>query len=104
MQAHSENYSIDPDKIGVIGASAGAYLVALLGTTGEIPELEGTVGNPNFSSKIQVVFGIAAPAFGPSTSSERFSMFGLGEEEYHLLSPYHNIDQSSAPYISSSWH
>lgn len=23
-------------------------------------------------------------------------MFGLGEEGFHLLSPYHNIDQSSA--------
>ena len=97
MRANAESYNIDPNKIGVLGASAGAYLVALLGTTGEIPELEGTGGNPNFSSKVQAVFSIATPVFGPSTSPERISMFGLSEEEFHLLSPYHNTDQSSAP-------
>ena len=37
MRANAENYSIDPDKIGVLGVSAGAYLVALLGITREIP-------------------------------------------------------------------
>lgn len=97
IRANAENYNIDPDKIGAIGASAGAYLVALLGTTGEMPELEGTGGNPNFSSTIQAVFGIATPAFGPSTSPERIAGLGFTEEEFNLLSPYQNIDQSSAP-------
>ena len=97
MRANAEKYNLDPDKIGAIGASAGAYLVALLGTTGEVPELEGTGGNPNFSSTIQAVFGIATPALGPSTSPERMARFGFTKEEFNLLSPYQNIDQSSAP-------
>tara|TARA_B110000503_G_scaffold122828_2_gene187814 strand:+ start:1293 stop:2474 length:1182 start_codon:yes stop_codon:yes gene_type:complete len=97
VRANAEKYNLDPDKIGAIGASAGAYLVALLGTTGEVPELEGTGGNPNFSSTIQAVFGIATPALGPSTSPERMARFGFTKEEFNLLSPYQNIDQSSAP-------
>jgi acetyl esterase/lipase len=35
LRAHSSEYNLDPDNIGVIGASAGGHLVALLGTADE---------------------------------------------------------------------
>lgn len=44
LRAHAKEYHIDPDKIGVFGASAGGHLVALLGTSGSAKEIEGTVG------------------------------------------------------------
>lgn len=34
LRANAEKYNIDPNRIGVWGASAGGHLVALLGTTG----------------------------------------------------------------------
>jgi len=33
LRAHSSDYNIDPDRIGVVGASSGGHLAALLGTT-----------------------------------------------------------------------
>lgn len=44
LRANAEKYHLDPNKIGVTGTSAGGHLVAMLGTTGEVPELEGTLG------------------------------------------------------------
>src|SRR5262245_13775516 len=34
LRAHAKKYNIDPDHVGVGGASAGGHLVALLGTSG----------------------------------------------------------------------
>ena len=62
LRAHAEEYHIDPDRIGVWGASAGGHLVAMLGTAGDAKELEGDGENANVSSKVQAVCDL----FGPS--------------------------------------
>lgn len=63
LRAHSETYNIDPYKIGVTGTSAGGHLVAMLGTTGDVPELEGSLGlHPAVSSRVQCV----ADWYGPT--------------------------------------
>lgn len=62
LRAHADEYHIDPDRVGVWGASAGGHLVALLGTAGDAKELEGDGGNETFSSKVQAVCDF----FGPS--------------------------------------
>lgn len=45
LRAHAATYSIDPHRIGAWGSSAGGHLAALLGTSGGVAELEGTVGD-----------------------------------------------------------
>jgi len=63
LRAHAAEYHIDPKRVGVWGASAGGHLVALLGTTNGLKELEGTVGgNLDQSSDVQCV----ADWFGPT--------------------------------------
>jgi acetyl esterase/lipase len=63
LRAHAEKYHIDPDRIGVIGGSAGGYLVAMLGTGGDITDLEGDLGpHKGVSSKVKCV----VDQFGPS--------------------------------------
>ncbi len=63
LRANAATYNFDPDRIGVWGSSAGGHLVALLGTSGGVPQLEGTVGgNTTFSSGVQAV----ADYFGPT--------------------------------------
>lgn len=61
LRAHAKDYQLDSDHIGVWGSSAGGHLVALLGTSGDVPQFE--VGeNLRFSSRVQAV----ADWFGPT--------------------------------------
>jgi acetyl esterase/lipase len=39
LRAHAEEYAIDPDRIAVMGYSAGAHLASLVGLASEHPEL-----------------------------------------------------------------
>ncbi len=56
LRAHAAEYRLDPDRFGAWGDSAGGHLVALLGTSGDVAELEGTVGgNLGQSSRVQAV-------------------------------------------------
>jgi acetyl esterase/lipase len=61
LRAHAKEYHLDPDHIGVWGASAGGHLVAMLGTTGGVKELEGTGGNLDRSSRVQAVVDLFGP-------------------------------------------
>ncbi len=62
LRANAKKYGLDPDHFGVIGASAGGHLVALLGTTAGVKELEGDGPNKDVSSAVQAV----VDWFGPT--------------------------------------
>lgn len=62
LRANAKKYNLDPDRFGAWGASAGGHLVALLGTTGDVKELEGDVGTKGVSSRVQAV----CDWFGPT--------------------------------------
>jgi acetyl esterase/lipase len=56
LRANAQRYDLNPNKIGVFGSSAGGHLAALLGTSGEVENLEGNIGgNLSFSSIVQAV-------------------------------------------------
>jgi len=62
LRANAETYGLDPDHIGVAGASAGGHLAALLGTTQGIPALEGNLGDHvTTSSRVQAVYDLFGP-------------------------------------------
>ena len=63
LRAHAGKYGIDPRRVAVWGSSAGGHLVALLGTSGGVEELEGNLGHPEQSSRVQAVVDY----FGPTT-------------------------------------
>jgi uncharacterized sulfatase len=63
VRGHARKYHLDPDRIGVMGPSAGGHLVALLGTSGGIEALEGDLGEyRSTSSRVSCV----VDEFGPS--------------------------------------
>ncbi len=63
VRAHATEYHLDPDRIGVIGGSAGGHLAAMLGTSVGVEALEGDVGtHKGLSTKVRCV----VDEFGPS--------------------------------------
>lgn len=63
LRAHAREYRLIPDKFGAWGASAGANLAALLGTSAGVVALEGVeLGQVDCSSRIQAV----VDWFGPT--------------------------------------
>ena len=62
LRANAKKYNLDPDRFGAWGSSAGGHLVAMLGTSGDVKELEGDLGNPGVSSRVQAV----CDWFGPT--------------------------------------
>lgn len=60
LRAHAKEYSLDPQRFGVWGSSAGGHLVALIGTSGEVKEFD--VGaNLDQSSRVQAVCDYYGP-------------------------------------------
>ena len=62
LRANAAKYKLDPNKFIAWGGSAGGHLVALLGTSGGVAELEGDVNDLKESSRVQAV----VDWFGPT--------------------------------------
>jgi acetyl esterase/lipase len=62
LRANAAQYNLDPNKFIAWGGSAGGHLVALLGTSGGVAELEGNVNELKESSRVQAV----VDWFGPT--------------------------------------
>jgi acetyl esterase/lipase/esterase/lipase superfamily enzyme len=61
LRANAQQYNLDGTHIGAWGSSAGGHLVAMLGSTGNVKELEGDEGNPDQSSRVQAVVDFFGP-------------------------------------------
>lgn len=61
LKANAKKYQIDPDRIGVWGASAGGHLVALLGTSADVKGWDGVGGHTDQSASVKAV----CDYFGP---------------------------------------
>jgi acetyl esterase/lipase len=61
LRANAAKYNLDPDRIGAWGHSAGGHLSALLGTSGDVAEVEGNGDNMSYSSRVQAVCDMSGP-------------------------------------------
>jgi acetyl esterase/lipase len=62
LRANAKKHNLDPERFAAWGSSAGGHLAALLGTSGAVAELEGTVNDLKESSRVQAV----VDWFGPT--------------------------------------
>lgn len=61
LRGNAKKYNLNPEKVGVWGSSAGGHLVALLGTSGDVKDLEGSKGHLDQSSRVQCVIDYFGP-------------------------------------------
>ena len=62
IRGHAKEYGLDGDKIAVWGSSAGGHLVSMLGTSGGVAELEGSLGPDTAqSSRVTCVINFFGP-------------------------------------------
>ncbi|MBI3879022.1 MAG: alpha/beta hydrolase [Verrucomicrobia bacterium] len=95
VRANAAKHGIDPDRLGAIGGSAGGHLVAMLGTSAGVKELEADGGNAGVSSRVQAVVAMATPAdmskFGERTK--------VDAKLIALISPVTHVSKDSAPVL-----
>jgi acetyl esterase/lipase len=97
LRANAATYRINPDRIGVLGFSAGAHLACLLGTTDKNDGLEGAGGSTTQSSRVQAVVSF----FGPTDLTKKT---WTQEVEETILVPFlgATIDQNPEIYRKAS--
>lgn len=63
IRTNAQKYDLNPDRIGVWGTSAGGHLVTMLGTSGDVKTMDGSLGSNNqYSSRVTCV----ADFYGPT--------------------------------------
>jgi acetyl esterase/lipase len=83
LKANASKYLLDSRRIAVWGASAGGHLVALLGTSAGVKELEDlSMGNANESSAVQVVVDWCGPAENFLLMDEEYKESGSGTPDH----------------------
>ncbi len=114
LRANADRYGVNPDQIGVVGFSFGAYLALLLAFTGPSDALEGAILWPGVSSNVQAVVAAGAPVDwayeahrtdrGPETGQLMQAFLGGLPEEvpdrYRASDPREYIGPRDAPVLA----
>lgn len=61
LRANAVKYNFDPDHFGLGGDSSGGHLASFAGTSGDVKAMEGNLGNPGVTTKVQAVIDWFGP-------------------------------------------
>ncbi len=85
IRKNAAQYKLDGNRIAAWGASAGAHLVSLLGTTAAVKELEDlSMGNADTNCAVQAVIDWCGPSDDFIQMDEQFKASGLGVADHSL--------------------
>jgi acetyl esterase/lipase len=108
LRAHAPENGIDPNHIGVWGASAGGHLVALLGTTGDVKDFD-KGDNSGVSSSVQAVCDWCGPtdftkdleADTPDSPIVRLLGGSIAKnlDKAQLANPIHYVTKDAPPFL-----
>ena len=114
LRAEAKQFSVDPNRIGAVGGSAGAHLVGLMATGADVKELQGDGGHPDYSSQLQAAIAMAGPmqmttgsvADRSRTDPEKSNSniwLGKGIDEapelYQLADAYLHVSKNTPPLL-----
>jgi acetyl esterase/lipase len=61
LRARASEYGLDPGRVGAWGASSGGHLVALLGTSAGVPDMDGSLGPVHPNVRVRAVIDWYGP-------------------------------------------
>jgi acetyl esterase/lipase len=91
VRANATKYQFDPDKIVLMGGSAGGNLVALAGVSGDVKELEDPkLGNADVSTKVQAVIAWYTP-INFLTMDTQWKLIGIDGQKHDPLESFESF-------------
>lgn len=79
IRAHAKEYGVDPQRIGITGASAGGHLSLMMGTAGDAGDAAASDLVERQSSRVQAVACLFPPTDFLNYGGENRYAFGSGE-------------------------
>ncbi|MCC9600561.1 alpha/beta hydrolase [Stieleria sp. JC731] len=106
IRRDSETYKIDPERIGVIGMSAGGHLTLMLATTGDDGDFDGKTPLEKTGSRIAAGVALVPPSDltnyvwstpGLADQYRSFPGLDISKEEAKAVSPLYHVTPDDSP-------
>jgi acetyl esterase/lipase len=100
IRCHAKDYKIDPDRIGIMGGSAGGHLALMMGTAGKDGNPDAKDPVDRASSKVQAVACFFPPTDFLNYGAEGKEMIDRAfQPPYTAATDYHEYDPKKALYV-----
>jgi len=106
LRANARKYHVDPDKIAMLGGSAGGHLAMMVGYSSGVKSLEGDGGNAGASSAVQAVIDFYGPVDLTADEAKKAGVvkdfmggkeYAEAEAQYREASPITHLTKKAPP-------